>query len=74
MAKLTGTQRKRLSERSFAIPEERKYPINDRSHAANALSRASGKPVEARVRAAVRKRFPDMGKSSKDVLKSGMRG
>ena len=74
MAKLTTKQRNRLGERSFAIPEERKYPIQDRSHAANALSRASGKPIEARVRAAVRKRYPDLGKSSKDVVKSGMRG
>ena len=63
MAKLTYKKRKRLPKKSFAIPEKRKYPIYDRSHAANALSRVSqfGSPQEkARVRRAVCKRYPDM--------------
>jgi hypothetical protein len=59
-AVLTSKKRKRLSESSFAIPSRRAYPIHDRSHAANALARAAGKPEEATVRRAVCKRFPDM--------------
>lgn len=38
------------------------YPIPDRSHAANALARSSGKPVAAAVRAKVHAKYPDMGK------------
>ena len=63
MAELTSKKRKALPDQVFAIPDERKYPINDRRHAANALARVeqNGTPAEkAQVKAAVKKRFPDM--------------
>jgi hypothetical protein len=63
MAKLTTKQRKSMSKSQFAIPEDRAYPINDRAHAANALARVSqhGSPEEKRrVRAAVKRKYPDM--------------
>lgn len=41
MAKLTSKQRNSLPSSAFAIPSERKYPINDASHAKNAKARAS---------------------------------
>lgn len=41
MAKLTTAERKALPNSAFAIPSERKYPVNDPSHAANAKARAS---------------------------------
>lgn len=41
MAKLTSKERKDIPTGKFALPTERKYPVNDRSHAANAKSRAS---------------------------------
>lgn len=41
MAKLTSKQRSNLPDSDFAIPSERKYPINDASHRRNALARAS---------------------------------
>jgi len=59
-AVLTSKKRKSLSKGAFAIPEERAYPIHDRAHAANALSRSAGKSEEARVRRAVCRRYPDM--------------
>ena len=66
MAKLSYAQRKSLPRSVFAVPSKRpgggSYPIPDRSHAANALARASGKPVEAQVRAKVHAKYPDMGK------------
>lgn len=62
MAKLNAAARKKLPAKSFAGPD-RSYPIEDASHARNALARASGKPVEARVRAAVHRKFPGIGKS-----------
>jgi len=60
-----GKERKKLSSKLFALPGKRKYPIPDESHARNALSRvsANGTPEEKRkVRAAVRKRFPKIGR------------
>jgi hypothetical protein len=65
MAKeLTTKDRKRLSKKSFALPNKRKYPIPDKAHARNALARVAqnGTPAEQKkVRAAVKKRFPGIG-------------
>lgn len=65
MAKLTAAQRRALPARDFVYPTKRKYPIQDRSHAANAKSRASaqGGAVKKKVDTAVARRFPDMGHS-----------
>jgi hypothetical protein len=60
MAKLTAATRRAMPTKDFAGPD-RSYPIADASHARNALARASGKPVEARVRAAVHRKFPGIG-------------
>lgn len=63
MGKLSPEGRRALPERDFALPG-RRYPIADRSHAANALSRVSqnGTPAEkVEVRAKVREKYPSMG-------------
>lgn len=63
MAKLTSKRRSKLSRGSFALPSKRAYPIEDRRHAANALSRVSqhGTSAEkARVRRAVCARYPSL--------------
>ena len=60
MAKLTTKERNSLPSSAFVFPKDRRYPIHDKSHAQNALARASGKPEEATVRAAVAKRYPGM--------------
>lgn len=60
MSKLHAKERNALPEPSFAGPD-RSYPIEDENHARNALARASGKPIEARIRAAVHRRYPDIG-------------
>ncbi len=41
MTKLTTATRKKLPASKFALPESRKYPVNDKKHAANAKARAS---------------------------------
>lgn len=41
MAELTAKERQELRGKEFGMPEERKYPLNDRAHAANAKARAS---------------------------------
>lgn len=61
--KLTAEERKKLPADAFVFPKERRYPIHDRNHARAALAFVSryGTPEEqAKVRAAVKKRYPDM--------------
>lgn len=66
MAKLTYKKREHMSKKEFALPSKREggkggYPIEDKAHARNALSRVSqfGSPAEkALVRAKVHKKFP----------------
>lgn len=58
MAKLTAKQRKALPASDYVFPKDRRYPIPDRAHAVDALARSSGKPEEAKVRAAVKRKFP----------------
>ncbi len=41
MSELTSRKRDRLPDSTFGLPEERKYPMPDTSHAANAKARAS---------------------------------
>jgi hypothetical protein len=41
MAKLTGGERKALSKSTFGLPGSKRYPMPDKSHAANAKARAS---------------------------------
>jgi hypothetical protein len=69
MAKdLSTKQRKRLGKKQFALPGKRKYPIPDKAHARNALARVAqnGTPAEQKkVKAAVKKRFPSIGKKPK---------
>lgn len=67
LAELTPEQRKKLPDSSFAIPEDRSYPIHDIAHARNALARVSahGTPEEkSRVRNAVYRRYPELKKDN----------
>ena len=60
MAKLNAAKRNALSSGSFALPS-RRYPIEDASHARNALARVSqhGSPaLKAKVKAKVRRKYP----------------
>ena len=40
MAKLSTSERKALPGKEFVFPGKRKFPIEDKTHARNALSRA----------------------------------
>ena len=62
MAKLTAAKRNALPAKTFAGPD-RSFPVNDMSHARNALSRVSQfgtDDLKARVRAKVHKKFPGL--------------
>ncbi len=41
MAKLKAATRNKLKSSQFALPAERKYPVNDRNHAVQAKARAT---------------------------------
>jgi hypothetical protein len=74
MAQLTAKTRKALPTSTFALPG-RRYPLNNASHARNALGRVSqhGTPAEkATVRAKVKARFPGIGKGSNTGKLSAM--
>lgn len=65
MAKLTTAGRKKISAKNFAGPD-RSYPIEDASHARNALARVSqhGSPeLKAKVRAKVKAKYPGIEQS-----------
>ncbi len=62
MTKLTTATRKRIPTGDFALPG-RRYPIEDKAHARNALARVSqdGTPAEkTTVRRKVDRKFPGL--------------
>lgn len=62
MARLTADQRKALPTKDFAGPD-RSYPIENESHAINALSRVSqfgSSDLKAKVRAKVYAKYPEL--------------
>ena len=63
MAKLTARARKALPAGTFAGPD-RSFPIENASHARNALARVAGRSpaLKARVRGAVHRKYPGIGK------------
>lgn len=73
MAPLTSASRKALPTKDFAEPAKRAFPINDKSHARNALSRAAAKggATESKVRAKVKEKFPSIGKRAKRTMSDG---
>jgi hypothetical protein len=61
MAKLTAKKRNALPSASFAGPGH-SFPINDETHARNALARAAQfhPELKARIKAKVRRKFPSI--------------
>jgi hypothetical protein len=41
MAKITSKQRSKLPQSTFGLPGQKKYPMPDKAHAANAKARAT---------------------------------
>lgn len=67
MAKLTAKGRNALPAKAFAGPD-RSYPIEDKNHARNALSRVAqnGSPsLRADVERAVARKYPDIKQGKK---------
>ncbi len=49
MSELSTQKRNSLPKSDFGLPEERKYPMPDKSHARNAKSRASQQEEDGRI-------------------------
>ena len=57
MAKLTTSKRKSEPNKDFGLPEERKFPMPDASHARNAKARASQMEHQGKLSAADKKKI-----------------
>lgn len=57
MAELTTKKRKKLKDSTFGLPGERKYPMPDKSHAANAKARATQMVNEGKLSKADKKKI-----------------
>ena len=56
MSKLKTEEREDLSNSKFALPEERKYPVEDKAHARNAKARAAQQEKAGKLSAADKKK------------------
>lgn len=52
MTKLTAAKRKKIPKGEFGLPESKKYPMPDKSHAANAKARATQMEKKGKLSAA----------------------
>jgi hypothetical protein len=57
MAKLTTAKKKAEPSKEFGLPEKRKYPMPDKSHARNAKARASQMQHQGKLSAADKKKI-----------------
>ncbi len=57
MAELSEKKRDSLQKTTFGLPEERKYPMPDASHARNAKARASQQEEKGNLTAAEKKKI-----------------
>jgi len=74
MARLSAKARRAIPAKNFAEPGKRAYPIEDASHARNALARVSefGSAAEkSQVRAAVARKYPSMSHHDFNTLDHG---
>lgn len=69
MAKLTTKSRKKIPSKEFGMPKERKYPMPDKSHAANAKARATQMVDKGKLSEAEKKRID--AKANKILKKKG---
>ena len=57
MAKLTAAKKNAEPSKEFGLPEERKYPMPDASHARNAKARASQMEHQSKLSTADQKKI-----------------
>lgn len=57
MAELTTKKRNALAKSQFALPAERKYPVEDKAHARNAKARATQELAKGNLSASQKKKI-----------------
>lgn len=57
MARLTAKTRKSLPAKDFALPKQRKFPVENKSHAVNAKARATQAVKAGRMSKATEKKI-----------------
>lgn len=57
MAKLTASKKNAEPNKDFGLPEQRKYPMPDASHARNAKARASQMEHQGKLSASDKKKI-----------------
>jgi hypothetical protein len=57
MANMSQEKRDKLPDKAFGLPDERKYPMPDKSHARNAKARASQQEDKGTITAAEEKKI-----------------
>lgn len=67
MAKLNAAKRKKIPSSEFGMPGSRKYPMPDKSHAANAKARATQMFAEGKISGSTRAEI--MAKANKKLGK-----
>lgn len=72
MAKITSKQRNALPKSEFALPGQGKYPIPDKSHAANAKARAAQQVAKGNMSKSAEQQID--AKANKVLGKRGFRG
>lgn len=62
MSRLSTAERNKLPSSAFVFPKTREFPIHDENHARDALAMAGRVEPEkaAKVRAAVKRRYPNI--------------
>lgn len=70
--KLNAEMRQGLRRSQFGLPGQRKYPMPDKSHAANAKARATQQFEKGNLSASARAQIN--AKANKVLGKSGLRG
>lgn len=68
MSKLTTKGRNKLADASFGLPAQRAYPVNDRTHAANAKARATQQVVAGNL---TQSQKAQIDRKANAVLKKG---
>ena len=71
MAKLTSKSRNKLPKSDFGMPGEKKYPMPDKAHAANAKARATQMAKKGKLSPASKSKID--AKANR-VLDNGQRG
>ena len=71
MAKLTSAKRKKIPKSEFGMPGEKKYPMPDKAHAANAKARATQMEKKGKLSEASKEKID--AKANKILGKSTMR-